>query len=75
MGMEDLFELDSPVSVPRFRSVVACLRLFFRPADIASRGATRAALYSPYIAAVFPTSMPFALGCFITGRSLFLIGY
>ena len=74
--MEGLFELEAPVSVPRFRFVVACLRLFFRPVDIASRGATRAALYSPCIVAVFfPTRILFALGRFITGRSLFLIGY
>ena len=73
MGMENLFELEAPVCAPRFRSVVACLRLFFRPADIASRGATRAELCSPWL--FFYTSMPFALSCFITGRSLFLIGY
>ena len=73
MGMEGPFELEAPVSVPRIRSVVVRLRLFFRPADIASRGAIRAALYFPWL--FFYTSMPFALSCFITGRSLFLIGY
>ena len=48
MGMEDLFELEAPVFAPRFRSVVACLRLFFRPAGFSSRGTARAA-YSPPI--------------------------
>ena len=43
-GMAEASEIEAPVSVPRVRFVVACLRLFFRPADIASRGATRAAL-------------------------------
>ena len=49
MGTEDLFELEAPVSAPRFRSVVASLRLLFiRPAGFSLRGTARPAYSPPY---------------------------
>ena len=71
MGMEGRFEFEAPVFAPRFRSVVACLRLFFRPAGFSSRGTARAAYPPP----IYISPASHRLGCFITGHSLFLTGY
>ena len=66
--MEGLFELEAPVPAPRFRSLVACLRLCLRPAQraLVSRGTALAAFFCvSYIyqqaigAAYFPAGLSF----------------
>ena len=66
--MEGLFELEAPpLPAPRFRSLVACLRLCLRPAQraLASRGTALDACFVSHIcqqaigAASFPAGLSF----------------
>ena len=66
--MEDLFKLEAPISAPRFRSVVACLRLFFRPAGFFSlRGTAARAAYATFPSLFFLSPASHWLGCISRG--------